>query len=161
MRIPKLDATILGTAENPVAMRCKSNTEYEVLVRSLVSSKYAVWRICCYLVPFEGSNTFAARSAARNHTRWSSQLPHLDRLVQATTNKPVACRSESDRVNAILVTQFTLKANDQLASVCVPDTDALIERSGCNEAVVWRNGHRGDSIFDREMENLVIRLKIP
>lgn len=76
MRIPELNTPIFGTTKYPIAMGCKGNTEDEVLVA------------------FKGANALASWLGTRNHTRWSSQLPHLDGLVQTTADKLVTSRGE-------------------------------------------------------------------
>lgn len=57
--------------------------------------------------------------------------------------------------------RFSLQAHDKLSGANVPDTDALVEGAGRDEAVVWGNGNSGDTIFDREVGDLFVPLQVP
>lgn len=114
-----------------------------------------------YLVAFESADALASWLRARDHARWSSQFPHLDGLVQTTADKFVASRSKRDRVDTVLVAKLTLQADDKLASIGIPDSDTLVERSSGNIAIVWGNGDGCNAVFDAEVQHLLIRLEIP
>ena len=144
VRVPELHATILGAAENPIAVRCKCDAKHEVLVA------------------LESADAFAAWSSVRRHEAVvGCQLPHLDRLVETAADETVARRRKGDTVDAVLVALLALEFHNKLSALDIPNTDALVERTGGDEAVVGRDGHRSDTILDGEVGDLVVPLEIP
>ena len=69
VRIPELDAAVLGTAEHPVAMGRESDTEDKVLVA------------------LKCADALAARCVSGPEARRCGELPHLDSLVERTTDE--------------------------------------------------------------------------
>ena len=82
--VPELDATVLGTAEHPVAMGRKSDAENKVLSR--VRSVARVNQETTYLVAFECADALAAGAAAGGEAGGRGELPHLDGLVETATD---------------------------------------------------------------------------
>lgn len=144
VRIPELDTTVLGTTQYPVAVRSEGNAENKVLVTFKCADALAAWVV-----------------SAGNEAALSRQLPHLDGLVETTTDQTVARRSKSHTIHTVLVAMLAFQSDDKLASLNVPHTDALVERSRCDVEVVWRNGHGGDAILNGEVGDLHVGFEIP
>jgi hypothetical protein len=144
VRVPELDTTVFGTTQYPVTMWGKRNTEHKVFVT------------------LKSADALAARLVpAWDKAVVGRQLPHLDCLVQTATDKTVSRRSESHTIDAVLVAVLAFEAYDKLSSLDVPDADALVERSGCNVEVVWRDRHSGDTVLNGEIGDLHVGLEIP
>lgn len=141
--VPELNTAVLGARKHPVAVRCEGNTENEVLVT------------------FECADALAAWGVSRPEAWGCGQLPHLDSLVERSTDKPAARRSKCNTVDAVLVAFLTLKTNDELTTLDVPNADTLVERSGGNIHVVGRDSHGGNAILDLEIGDLAVGLKVP
>jgi len=112
-------------------------------------------------VAFEGANALAARRSRWDVARWGGEFPHLDGLVETTADQTISRRSEGDTIDAVPVALLTLEAHDEAARVGVPDTDALVKRSGCHEAAVGRDGYGRDAILDGKVKHLLIGFEIP
>jgi hypothetical protein len=56
---------------------------------------------------------------------------------------------------------WTLETLDEIASSGIPDADAFVERSGCNELGVWGDGDSGDTILDTESEDVLTSFDVP
>ena len=97
-------------------------------------------------------DTFAtAWSLAWYHaSRRSVELPHLDRLVETAADQISAVWRKSHAVHAILVTHFTLETLNQEATAGVPDTDALIKRTGSHETVVRGDCDSRDTVVNEQ-----------
>jgi hypothetical protein len=59
------------------------------------------------------------------------------------------------------VSILALETHDKLAVVRIPDTDALIEGTGSNEAVVGGDSDGCDAVLDGQVENLLVGLEVP
>jgi len=142
--VPELHAAVLGAAENPFAVWSEGNAQNEVLVS------------------FERPKTLAtARPRSGHHVRLCRQLPHLNRLVKTSTDEPISRGSKSNRVDTILVPDFAFQSLDETAGGGVPHADALIKRARSNEAVVWRDCHSCDAVFNRQLERLPVVPDVP
>ena len=91
----------------------------------------------------------------------AAQFPHLDGLIETTTDQAVSRRRKSDRINAVFVAVFALETDNKLIGLNIPYADALVKRTGRDKLVVWRDGHGGDTILDGVIGNLRIRHEIP
>lgn len=109
----------------------------------------------------ESADALAPRSSTRDETRRSGQLPHLDGLVQTSTDQTISRRSKSNTVNAVLVALLSLKTNDKATRVDVPDSDALVQGTGRDIATIRRDRNSSNAILDGQVEHLLIRFKIP
>jgi hypothetical protein len=138
--IPELHPAILTSRHNPRTIRRQSNTQHEIFM------------------PLKSPDTLPTTRAA---AVMIIELPHANRLVQTTGNKMRSAWGESDRVNAILMTLLAFCSFDHVAGADVPDANALVERSGRDEAVVRRHGDGGNAVFDREHENALALLNVP
>lgn len=56
---------------------------------------------------------------------------------------------------------LALQAHNKLAALDIPDTNALIERSRGDEAIVGRDSDSGNAILDGEVGNLLVPLQVP
>lgn len=59
------------------------------------------------------------------------------------------------------MTLLAFKFHNDVASVRIPNANALIKRSGGNKTIVWGNGNCGDTVLNIQVENLLVRLKVP
>lgn len=99
----------------------------------------------------KGPHTFAALHAASGQeSSRCSQFPHLDSLVQTTADQVTPVGSESHRVNTVFVAIRVLQSFHKIASGCIPNANALVERSGGDIMTVRRHGHSGYPVFDTE-----------
>lgn len=48
-----------------------------------------------------------------------------------------------------------------MTSSNIPDADALVEGTSCDESTIWGNGNSGDSILDSECQHTIRCLDIP
>jgi hypothetical protein len=112
-------------------------------------------------VAFECANTLATRLVYGPEPRPGGNLPHLDRLVETATDQTVARWSKSHTVDTVLVTLFALETHNEISARNVPHADAFVKRSGSNETVVRRNGNGSNSVFYREVGDLLVSLEIP
>lgn len=110
---------------------------------------------------FKGLNASATLGALVRETTRSSQLPHLDGLIQTTANKVLPVRRESHRVNTILMAIRTFEALDQVAVLDIPDTDALVERASGDILGIRGDGDRSDTILDGQSQDARRALNIP
>jgi hypothetical protein len=90
-----------------------------------------------------------------------SQLPHLDSLVQTSTDQLATCWGERNRVDTISVSIRTFETLDEVTRGRVPDADAAIERSSSYISSVGRNGNSCDAILDAKLHDLLACLNIP
>lgn len=110
---------------------------------------------------FESAHTLASWAVRRHEARRRSQLPHLDRLVKTATDEAIARWSKRHTVDAVLVTLLSFEAYNKLSTANVPYTHALVQGTGGDISVVWGDGNGGDTVFDREVCNLLVPLEIP
>ena len=143
--VPELHAPVFRSAEHPLSIRCERNAEHEVLV-SLKSPR----------APSTSSHLATQHAAILGH-----QLPHLDRLIQTSTDQAVAIWREGNAVDTIRVAINSLKSTNEVSSWHTPDTNALVQRSGCNEVPTSRDSHSSDAIFNLEGQDLTIAFNIP
>ena len=80
----------------------------------------------------------------------SSELPHLNRLVETAADKLAGIGRECDAVDAVLVAVRTLKTLEQIAHLDIPDPDALIERSSSDVLGVGRDGDGSNAVLYRK-----------
>ena len=144
-RIPKLHASIFGPTQHPVTIWCKGNAQDEVLV-SFKRSR----------APSPSSHLTTDHVAVSRH-----QLPHFDCFVQTSTDQAVTIGRESDAVDAVGMAIGSFQSTNQVASWYTPDTDALVQRSGCDKVSTRRNGDGGYPILNLEGQNLTIAFDIP
>jgi hypothetical protein len=102
----------------------------------------------------------AAAGARSRATLGSSELPHLDSLIQTTTDELSATWGKSNRVNAVPVTNVPFETLGNMA-IDLPYTDALVERASGDISVVWRDGNGSDSIINEELKHLLVSFQIP
>jgi hypothetical protein len=140
LRIPELHTPILTSRHNPRPIRRQRHAQHEILM------------------PLKSPDTLSTTRAA---AVMIIELPHADSLVQTTGNKMRSAWGESDGVNAVFVSLFAFCSLDHIAGADVPDANALIERSGRDEAVVGRHGDGGNAVFDREHEDALALLDVP
>lgn len=98
---------------------------------------------------------------ARSYLSLVTQLPHLDRLVQATTDQLTTVGREGNRVDTVSVSSNTFEPLNEVAARAVPDSHALIEGSGGDKSAIRRHGDRGYAIFNGENHDLSVRLNVP
>lgn len=115
-----------------------------------------------HLVTLEGLDALAAlRPRARNVARRRRKLPHLDSLIERAADKVLTVRGESNRVNAILMTNVTFQTLHKVPTARVPDANALVKRTSCDEAVVGRDGDGRNAVLDGELKHLLVGTDIP
>lgn len=110
---------------------------------------------------FEGLDAPATLRASLRDAAGGAELPHLDGLIQAATDKITAVRRERHTIDAILVTIRSLKALDKVTSGDLPHTHALVERPSRHVLGIGRDCHRGDAVFDGQGEDVGRLLDIP
>jgi len=142
IRVPELHAPVLTTRHDPVTIGRQSNTEHEILVA------------------FERLDALAVLHVRAGHPV-VVQPPHPDRLVKRARDQMGAVRREGDRVDTVLVALLALGPLDEYAGLRVPDAHALVQATGGDETAVGRDGHRGDAIFDGEVEDALVLLDVP
>jgi hypothetical protein len=59
------------------------------------------------------------------------------------------------------VALFAFETHDELSALDVPDSNALVERTSCDKAVVGGDGDRSDTVLDGEVGDLLVPLQIP
>jgi len=142
--VPELNTAVLGSGENPVSIWSKSDREDKVLVTfESLDATSALWCIAWVLAA------------------WCDELPHLDGLVQGARNEILSIWCESNGVDGILVSVWTLETLDEVTGGGIPDANALVKRSGCDILGVGRDGDSGDAILDAESEDVLSSLDIP
>lgn len=90
-----------------------------------------------------------------------AKLPHLDRSIQTAADQVFAIGRESDGINRVLVSVGSLQPLDQIACHDVPDANALVQRTGCNELGVGGNGNGRNTILNGKGEGVGALLNIP
>lgn len=110
---------------------------------------------------FERLDAFAALDRRVGGVPGRRELPHLDSLVQATTDQVSSVGRESHGVNTVLVAIRSLKTLQKIPSVDVPDTYTLVQRAGGNVLGIGGNGDGGDSILNTESHQRPTRFDIP
>jgi hypothetical protein len=144
-RVPELDAAVLATRHNPLAIRSESDTEDEVVVA------------------LESLDTLAALGLDAGAVVEAAvvELPHLDCLVERAGHEVAAVGGEGDTVHTILVSLLAFGALDENTGLSVPDAHALVQAARGDEAVVGRDCNGGDAVFDLESKDALVLLDIP
>jgi len=93
--VPELHATVFRAAHDPLAAWSQADAEHVVLVP--FECPYALATIGC---------------SRRKDASLRSQFPHLDRLVQTSTDQLAACRRECHRVDTVPVSVGSLETLD-------------------------------------------------
>ena len=110
---------------------------------------------------FECLDAFTALNRCVGGVPGCRELPHLDSLVQATTDQVPSVGREGHGVDTVLVPIRPLKALQKIPSVDVPDTYTLVQRAGRYVLGIGGNGNGGDSILDTESHQRPARFDIP
>ena len=111
-----------------------------------------------HLVTFECLDAFTAHSVSRRQPRPYHptvrgrvvEFPHLDRFIKTATDERLSVRRKGNRVDAILMPFCSVKSLEKIASVCVPNSDTLVERPRGNKFAGGRDGHSRYAVFDRQ-----------
>lgn len=114
-----------------------------------------------YPVTLEGLDAAPTlrRRRSRNTAR-STELPHLDGLVQTATDKVAPIRRKRNTVDAVLVPVGALETLRKVAPH-IPDTDTLVQGSGSNKLLVGRDSNSRDTIFNREDRRVLPGFNVP
>lgn len=155
VRVPELNAPVLGTTHDPLSIRRQADTEHEILLTKSAPgyppNRAEPARYRTYLVAFKGSHAFAPFDAAsRQEASWCSKLPHLDRLVKTAADQVTAIRRERNRIHAVLVAVGALQSFHKVTGRGIPDPDTLVERASGHVMTVRRHSHCGDTVFNAE-----------
>lgn len=90
-----------------------------------------------------------------------AELPHLDGPVEATADEVFATGRECDTVHTVLVPIGSFKALNKVAAVDVPNANALVKRSGCDQLTIGRDGNRSDAVLNGKGQDAASILNIP
>jgi hypothetical protein len=91
---------------------------------------------------------------------WSSQLPHLDGLVQASADEIATVWRKRNAINAILVSIGALESFNQITPN-IPDPDALVKGTRGNVLGIRGNGNSRHAVLNSEGGNDAACLDIP
>src|SRR4051812_4308800 len=90
------------------------------------------------LVAFKRPDTLpTVRRSRRKNASLRSQLPHLDSLVQTSTDQFAACWRKRYRIHAIPMSVWSFQTLDKIAGCRVPHTNASVERPGSDKPSIW------------------------
>lgn len=168
--IPELHTAILGTGENPFRVGGEGNTEHKVLdvgYNALAGqvSRLRSEQVKTYPVSLKGLDAAAALErrllGVAHLLARRGELPHLDSLVQATTNELAGVGRERNTINAVLVSVRALEALEEVAHLDVPNPHTLIQRSGSHKLGIGGDGNRGDAVLNGERQVAIACLQIP
>ena len=109
----------------------------------------------------ERAHALAALRIPTTQRRIEIKLPHSNRLVQTPADQMVAIRTKRHRVHRIAMAVFAFRPFDHGRGLRVPDPHALVERAGSDIAVVRRDRHGGDAVFDLQREDALVLLDVP
>ena len=99
--IPELHAPIFGAAHHPFSARCQAHAKYVVLSSRLAKGNTNTTKVT-NLVAFERPDTLSTiRRSRRKNASLRSQLPHLDSLVQTSTDQFATGWRKCHRIHAI------------------------------------------------------------
>jgi hypothetical protein len=160
LRIPELHTAIFAAREDPASIGGKCDTKNKVLL-PLVIMIQVIRAAITYSVPIECTNATASLGALVGHAPRGRELPHLDRLVQATADKVTTIWRECHAVNTIFVAIRTLEALDKIPVLYVPDAYTLVQRSGSHELGVWGDCNCCHTVFDTEGKQVGRGLNVP
>lgn len=94
-------------------------------------------------------------------TAGRTKLPHLDRLIQASTDEILAARRERDTVDTVLVPIWALQTLHKEAMGDIPNPDTLVKGARGNILGVGRDSDGRNTILDTQGQDAATRLDIP
>jgi hypothetical protein len=95
-------------------------------------------------------------TASRGH-----EFPHFDSFIQTSRNKILSIRSESDRVDTILMPIRALETLDKVTRSSIPNADAFVKRPCRNKLGIGRDSDSSHAVFYTERENILSCLNVP
>ena len=110
---------------------------------------------------FEGLYALPASCLVSQCGPMITKVPHLDSLIQATTDELCPIRRECDRIHAILVTFNAIQTLREITSASVPHSHTLIQRSCRDKGTIRGHGHCSHPIFDLECQNFFTCINVP
>ena len=90
-----------------------------------------------------------------------SELPHLNRFIQAPTDQALPIRRECNAIHAILVAVRPIKSANDITSIDVPNPDTLVEGAGGDIFTIRGNCYSGDAILNSEGKDFATTGDVP
>lgn len=95
------------------------------------------------------------------HLPQRGEVPHLDRLIQATADKFVRVRREGNTIDNILVPVGSLKFLPEVTALNVPNSHAPVKGARRHELGVGGDSDCRNAVIDSQRQVTSARLQIP